>query len=123
MASGVLVQVWMTYELPEGTPGLGSALQLLITGSKGIIDLDSYGVVRLQTADGWETVFEQPPFDPLDLTSQVRFVAYASELKDVIAAIHEGRDPWVSGRQAALTTRMLEAAERSARTGESVRIG
>lgn len=123
MANGVLVQVWLTYELPEGTPGLGSAMQLLIIGSKGVIDLDSYGAVRLQTAEGWETVFQQPPFDPLDLTSQVRFVAYANELRDVIAAIHEGRDPWVSGRQALLTTRMLEAAERSARTGESVRIG
>ncbi|MFN8619994.1 MAG: Gfo/Idh/MocA family oxidoreductase [Chloroflexota bacterium] len=123
MANGVLVQIWLTYELPEGTPGLGSAMQLLITGSKGVIDLDSYGTVKLQTADGWQTAFEQPPFDPLDLNSQVRFVAYANELRDVIAAIHEGRDPFVSGRQGALTTRMLEAAERSARTGESVRVG
>jgi myo-inositol 2-dehydrogenase/D-chiro-inositol 1-dehydrogenase len=120
MASGVLVQVWMTYELPP--PGMGSAMQLLITGSEGVIDLDSYGTVRLQTASGWETVFEQPPFDPLDPVSAVRFQAYAAELKDLIAAAREGRDPWVSGRQGVLTTRMLEAAERSARTGESVRI-
>lgn len=122
MANGVMVQVWLTYELPERTEGLGSAMQLLITGSKGVIDLDSYGVVKLQTAAGWETVFQQPPFDPLDLTSQTRFVAYANELKDVIAAIHEQRDPWVSGREGVRTVRMLEAAERSARTGESVRI-
>ena len=123
MANGVLVQIWLTYELPEGTPGMGSAMQLLITGSTGVIDLDSYGVVKLQTAAGWETVFEQAPFDPLDLTSQRRFVAYADELRDVIAAIHEDRDPWVSGRQGARTIRMLEAAEQSARSGESVRIG
>jgi len=121
MANGVMVQIWLTYELPQ--PGLGSAMQLLITGSQGVIDLDSYGVVRLQSADGWQTIFEQPPFDPLDLTSQVRFQAYAAELRDLIAAVHERRDPWVSGREGAATTRMLEAAERSARLGESVRIG
>ena len=120
MDSGVMVQVWMTYELPP--PGLGSAMQLLITGSDGVIDLDAYGAVRLQTAEGWQTVFEQPPFDPLDLTSAVRFQAYAAELRDVIAAVREGRDPWVSGRQGLATTRMLEAAERSARLGESVRL-
>ena len=44
---GVMVQIWLTYELPE--PSLGSAMQLLITGSKGIIELDSYGTVRLGT--------------------------------------------------------------------------
>ena len=60
-----MVQIWLTYELPE--PSLGSAMQLLITGSDGIIELDSYGTVRLGTpAAGWETVFEQTPFDPLE---------------------------------------------------------
>jgi predicted dehydrogenase len=119
--SGVLVQVWLTYELPQ--PGLGSAMQLLITGSDGIIELDSYGTVRLGTRDsGWETVFEQPAFDPLDPDDPVRLQAYASQLRDLIDAIAQGRDPAVSGRQGALTTSMLEAAERSAATGQSVRL-
>lgn len=119
--SGVMVQVWLTYELPQ--PGLGSAMQLLITGSDGIIELDSYGIVRLATPGaGWETVFEQPPFDPLDPDDPVRLQAYASQLRDLIDAIAEGRDPAVSGRQGALTMSMLEAAERSAATGQSVRL-
>lgn len=118
---GVMVQVWLTYELPQ--PSLGSAMQLLITGSDGIIELDSYGTVRLGTPDaGWETVFEQPPFDPLDPDDPVRLQAYASQLRDLIDAIADGRDPVVSGRQGALTTSMLEAAERSADTGQSVRL-
>ncbi len=119
LEDGVLVSIWLTYELP--LPGLGSAMQLLITGSDGVIELDSYGTVRLATADGgWETAFEQQPFDPLDPDDPIRLQAYASQLRDLIAAIREGRDPFVSGRQGAATTSWLEAAERSAASGQSV---
>jgi predicted dehydrogenase len=118
---GAMVQVWLTYELP--LPSLGSAMQLLITGSDGIIELDSYGTVRLGTpAGGWEVVFEQPPFDPLDADDPIRLQAYASQLRDLIDAIATGGDPSVSGRQGALTTSMLEAAERSAASGQVVRL-
>lgn len=119
--NGVMVQIWLTYELPP--PTLGSAMQMLITGSDGIIELDAYGTVRLATPDGgWETVFEQPPFDPLDAEDSVRLQAYAAQLRDLIAAIAEGRDPQVSGRQGAATTSWLEAAEQSAASGESIRL-
>jgi predicted dehydrogenase len=119
--NGVLVQIWLTYELPAAP--LGSAMQLLITGSEGVIEADAYGTVRLATpAGGWETIFEQPPFDPLDAEDSVRLQAYAKQLGDLIAATAESRDPFVSGRQGARTTSWLEAAERSAETGQSVRL-
>ena len=118
---GVMVQIWLSYELPQ--PTLGSAMQLLITGSHGIIEFDSYGTVRLGTPDaGWQTIFEQTPFDPLNADDPIRLQAYASQLRDLIDAIADRRDPAVSGRQGALTTSMLEAAERSAATGQSVRL-
>jgi predicted dehydrogenase len=120
-ADGMLLQVWMTYELPE--PGLGSAMQLLITGSDGMIELDSYGSVRLGTPeDGWQTVFQQTPFDPLNPDDPIRLGAYADQLRDVVAAIRDGRDPLVSGREGAATTELLEATERSAASGEVVRL-
>jgi predicted dehydrogenase len=119
--NGVMVQIWLTYELPP--PTLGSAMQMLIAGSDGIIEADAYGTVRLGTpAGGWETIFEQPPFDPLDAEDSVRLQAYANQLRDLMAAIAEGRDPQVSGRQGALTTSWLEAGERSAASGESIRL-
>jgi predicted dehydrogenase len=121
LADATMVQLWLTYELPA--PGLGSAMQLLITGSDGIIELDSYGAVRLGTPEGgWETVFEQSPFDPLDPDDPVRLAAYADQLRDVVAAIREHRDPFVSGREGAATIEMLEAAERSAASGDVVRL-
>lgn len=121
LTTGAMVQIWLSYELPE--PSLGSAMQLLITGSKGIVELDAYGTVRLGTPDGgWETVHEQSPFDPLDPDDPIRLQAYASQLRDLIGAIDEDRDPSVSGRQGAMTTSMLEAAERSAASGQTVRL-
>ena len=105
LEGGAMVQIWLTYELPE--PTLGSAMQMLITGSKGIIELDAYGTVRLGTPDGgWETVFEQTPFDPLDADDPIRLQAYASQLRDLMRAMADGSDPFVSGRQGALTTSM-----------------
>ncbi len=96
-------------------------MQMLIAGSAGIIELDAYGTVRLGTpAAGWETVYEQPPFDPLDPDDPIRLQAYGSQLRDLIGAIAEERDPLVSGRQGALTTSMLEAAERSAANGQAI---
>lgn len=119
--NGVTVQVWMTYEIPA--PGLGSAMQLLITGSDGMIELDSYGKVRLGTpAGGWETVFEQTPFDPLNADDPIRLKAYADQMRDLVAAIREHRDPFVSGREGAKTQAMLSAAEQSAASGEAVAI-
>ena len=113
---GTMVQLWMTYELPS--PGLGSAMQLLITGADGMIELDSYGAVRLGTPElGWHTVFEQTPFDPLDPDDPIRLGAYSEQLGDLVSAIREHRDPFVSGREGAATTEMLEAAERSAASG------
>jgi predicted dehydrogenase len=121
LRGGVMVQVWLSYELPP--PSLGSAMQLLITGSAGILELDSYGTVRLGTpAEGWQTIYEQTTFDPLNADDPIRLQAYASQLRDLIGAIAEGRDPAVSGRQGALTTSMLEAAERSAASGQTVRL-
>src|SRR6185369_15990322 len=89
--SGAIADIWLTYEIPP--PGLGSALQFQIVGSKGMIEFDSYGAVNLGDADGWRTVYEQPSFDPTDPYNPVRIQAYGDELRDVLAAIAERREP------------------------------
>jgi predicted dehydrogenase len=118
--NGVLADIWLTYEISP--PGLGSALQFLITGSKGIIDFDSYGSVRMADAGGWRTVYEQPSFDPMDPLNPVRIQAYSDELTDVVGAIREGREPRVHATTARRTIEMVEAAERSIRSGEAVHL-
>lgn len=120
LSSGALAQVTMSYEFP--TPGIDPAWPWLIVGSAGMIQLDPYGAVRLGRGDGWETVSAQGPFDPLDATDPVRLRAYARQLEDLVAAIEGGHDPLVSGEEGRRTTAMLEAAERSAATGQAVRL-
>ena len=118
--SGVIADIWLTYEIPQ--PGLGSALQFLITGSKGMIEFDSYGAVRLGRDGGWETVYEQPPFDPTDPLNPVRIRAYGDELEDVLAAIAEHREPRMNGHEGRVTIEMVEAGERSIRSGKAIHL-
>lgn len=120
LASGALAQVTMSYEFPK--PGLETAWPWLIVGSEGMIELDPYGAVRLGRGDGWEVVSKQGPFDPLDATDPVRLRAYARQLEDLVAAIDGGHDALVSGDEGWRSTAMIEAAERSATTGQAVRL-
>ena len=41
-------------------------------------------------------------------------------MEDLVAAIEEGRDPFVSGREGLNTTQMLEGADRSAKLNQAV---
>jgi predicted dehydrogenase len=117
-ANDVLASIWVTYELPQ--PGLGSMMQYLITGSKGMIRLDSYGAVELGDAGGWRVAFEQPAFDPNNVNDPVRLQAYADELRDVIGAIRDRREPLVSGRWGRDTMELVDAAKLASDSGQSV---
>ena len=65
-------------------------------------------------------MFEQQPFDPLNAVDRKRLRAYAAQMEDLVAAIAEGRDPFVSGREGLNTTQMLEGADRSAKLNQAV---
>jgi predicted dehydrogenase len=117
MTSGALAQITMSYEFPP--PGLTPSWPWRIVGSTGIIELDPYGIVRLGRGEGWETVAEQGPFDPMDASDPVRLRAYAAQLEALVAAIADDHDPLVSGAEGRNTVAMLEAAERSAASGQA----
>ena len=117
---GAMAQVWMSYDIPE--PGLGGGLQMLIVGTDGMIDLNSYGTVKVGTAAGWRDEFIQPPFDPSDPVDPIRLGAYRAELEDLLAAVASGGEPGVNAREGVATTAMLEAAEQSAQSRQAVPI-
>lgn len=116
--NGAMAQVLVTYELPQ--PGLGSMMQYLITGSTGMIRLDSYGKVELGRGAGWTVAFEQPPFDPNNANDPVRLRAYADELRDIVAAIGSGGRTLVHGSWGTDTIALLDAVRLSAERGEAV---
>ena len=118
LSTGALAQITLSYEIP--TPGLESSWPWRIVGSDGMIEFDAYSKLRLGKGDGWETLSEQGPFDPLDAVDPIRLRAYAKHLEDVVAAIEEDRDPSVSGDDGWRSVAMIEAAERSALSGQAV---
>ena len=121
MANGVMVQVLMSYEVPE--PGLAPNDLTLIIGSRGMIEADHYGKVRLGRDAGWTVVAEQPAFDFLgDYLDPNRLKGFAAQVEDFAEAIREGREPVVTGRDGRAAVEMVEAADRSAATGAAVAI-
>jgi predicted dehydrogenase len=121
MRNGVMAQVWISFEMPS--PGIGSQSQWLFVGSDGIIESDSYGKVRLGVGDGWQDVFEMPPFGlNSDTTSPVRLKAFSAQVEDFAQAIREGRQPAVPAENGRAAVEMVEATARSSETGQAVHL-
>jgi predicted dehydrogenase len=123
LASGALAQLWMSYEIPvDGIQQLG---RYLIIGSKGVLDFDAYGDVRIDRGDGggWVTEWETPPFQYLtDPFTVNRVQGFADQLEDFAEAIRDDREPSVPANEARMAIAMVEAAERSGASGEVVRL-
>ena len=122
-ASGAMAQVWATYEVPApGIPGSGLGTYLIV-GSRGIIECEYYGVTRLGLGDQWSTIFDYPPVDfindPLDPN---RTNAFTAVLQDFVDAVAAGRVPTVSAADGRAAIEMGVAADRSAASGEVVRL-
>lgn len=115
---GQLAHIWFSYEISE--PGLGSIMQFLVTGSKGMIELDSYVHCRIGDASGWTTVATQAAPDPYDPLDPIRMEQYVNQLADFVDAVRDRRAPLVSGREGRAVMAMLEAARRSDATGAFV---
>ncbi|HEX2646231.1 MAG TPA: Gfo/Idh/MocA family oxidoreductase, partial [Candidatus Dormibacteraeota bacterium] len=127
LASGAMADTWITYELPP--PGLGSSCKYLVVGSEGMLDIDAYGQTRLGRGEGWEVLYEQPPFryrdlvaDADDLFGPLRLRAFADQLLDFQRAVVDRAPLPFTARDARAGIAMVEAAERSAREGRKVRV-
>jgi predicted dehydrogenase len=119
MANGVMASLLMTYEVPP--PGLVPNDVTRIIGSEGIIEADHYGAVRLGKGSSWEVVAEQVAFDFLgDYLDPNRLKGFAAQVEDFAGAIIDGREPAVTGADGRAAVEMVEAADRSAATGQAV---
>ncbi len=119
MANGVMVQMLMTYEVPE--PGLVPNDSTRVIGSAGIIEADHYGAVRLGSGSDWRVVAEQVAFNFLgDYLDPNRLKGFAAQVEDFAGAIREGREPVVTGRDGRAAVEMVVAADRSAASGAAV---
>ena len=121
LRNGVIAQVWISFEMPA--PGLGSQSQWTFVGSDGIIESDSYGKVRLGVGDGWDDVFEMPPFGlNSDTIGPVRLKAFARQTEDFAQAVRDGRPPEVGPENGRAAVELVEATARSSETGQAVHL-
>jgi predicted dehydrogenase len=89
-----------------------------------MIEVDHYGAVRLGRDDGWTEVTRQVPFDFLgDYLDPNRLEGFAAQVQDLARAILDDREPAVTGADGRAAVAAIEAADRSAATGEAVALG
>jgi predicted dehydrogenase len=124
-ANGVMGHIWMTYELPQAA--LGTRARYVVIGSKAILDIAAYGQVKRSREDGgWDVVYQSEDFHGPDAgwgyPSAYMRQAFARQVQDLTNAIAGGTPMEVSAEDGLKAVEMVEAATRSAKTGQSVRL-
>lgn len=121
-ANGVIGNYWMSFEIPA--PGFDDALiRTQVVCSNGLLNIDQYGKVEAAIDGTWQLVWEQSPIDyTVSILNPVRLEAFAAELQDFLDAVREGRPPLATGEDGRAAVEIVEAAHRSSRTGEAVRL-
>lgn len=121
MASGAMAQLWMSYEIPA--PGLGSYMQWLCVGDKGMLDF-TRDVLRVGQGDDWRVELDLPPWDwSVDPKAPRRIGLTARQVEGFARSLLDGTPAEVTGEDGRAAIEMVEAAIRSARTGTAVPIG
>ena len=123
--NGVMAHIWMTYELPHSA--LGTRARYVVTGSKAILDIAAYGQVKRSREDGgWDVVYESDDFNGPDAgwgyPSRYMRDGFARQVQDLVDAIDGGKELEVQAEDGLKAVEMVEAATRSAETGQAVRL-
>lgn len=119
LANGVQAQIWCTTEIAP--PGLSTEMRCIVMGSKGTLDIDMYGQVRLGRDDGWTVLAEQPPIDYMnDPWNPDRIRGWARQTEEFAVAIRGDGPPGVTGEDGRAAIEMVVAVERSSALGAAV---
>ncbi|NMB55440.1 MAG: Gfo/Idh/MocA family oxidoreductase [Leptolinea sp.] len=119
---GAMASVWVTF---ESAPPLfpASTFHARIIGEKGLLDVDSYGQVKLGTKDGWQVVFEQESFDfEKEPLSPVRLKSFTLQDQEFVDSILERRSPAITGEDGRAAVEIVLAAYQSQQTHQIVHI-
>lgn len=118
--SGAVAQQWTSFEVP-GKNITDSQHRYVVVGERGVIDIDGYGKLQIDTGDGYETIWEQPPIDfvnrPLEPT---RLEAFYTQVQDFVDDVLDGRPSTVSGEVGRAAVEIVEAALRSSASGKAI---
>lgn len=120
-ATGAMGSVWISFELPE--PGFSRhTMHTQMVGSRGVLDLDSYGRVELANASGRTLLVERQPYDINLLTSPGRLEQFIAQTQDFVDALRNGRPAPVSGVDGRAAVALVEACYESTVSGRAVEL-
>jgi predicted dehydrogenase len=118
--NGVAAQQWTSFEF-HAKHMTHSQHLYVVSGEKGVLDIDGYGKLILCTNEGEELIWEQPPIDFVNRPMEPsRLEAFHTQIQAFVDDILQGRPPAVSGEEGRAAVAVVEAALKSARSGKSV---
>lgn len=118
--NGVSAQQWTSFEF-HAKQMTESQHLYIVSGEKGVLDIDGYGKLYLCTTEGRELVWEQPSIDFVNRPLEpARLEAFYTQIQAFVDDILDERPPAVSGEDGRAAVAVVEAALQSARTGKSV---
>ena len=91
-SNGAICSIFSSRALPSPA-FIGEEYRIRITGTKGLIDLDPYGELRISDDNGWRTISSQPSVGHEGAGSafgDIRMQAYSDQIKSFIDLI-EGK--------------------------------
>ncbi len=123
MTDGTVVSLWSSGELPP--PSFPRReFSAMIVGEKGLMDLDAYGELLINTSGKWEVAARQEPVDwaGKGFLDPVRLQSFKRHAQGFIDSIREKRKPPVTGWDGRQAVAAALAAYESSRTGKVVKL-
>jgi myo-inositol 2-dehydrogenase/D-chiro-inositol 1-dehydrogenase len=123
LTNGAMATLWASWLIAAPAfPRSTSAAW--ISGTRGNLDLDAYGELRLGRDEKWSIAAVQAAIDWAGegALSPVRMEAYRRQHQEFIDAICEDREPSVTGRDGRAAVEVAIAAYESAREGRMVHL-
>jgi predicted dehydrogenase len=121
MADGTAVTLWSSGELPP--PSFPRReFSAMIVGERGLMDLDAYGELLINTSGKWEVAERQEPVDwaGKGFLDPVRLQSFTRHAQGFVDAIREKRQPPVTGWDGRQAVAAVLAAYESSRTGREI---
>jgi myo-inositol 2-dehydrogenase/D-chiro-inositol 1-dehydrogenase len=121
--NGITAQQWTSFEF-HAKEMTDSQHRYIVSGEKGVLDIDGYGRLYLGTDTGHELIWEQPPIDFVNRPMEPsRLEAFYTQIQAFVDDILDARPPTVSGEDGRAAVAVVEAAWQSSQSGQTVELG
>ena len=116
-----MCQIWASYEWPEAPDPEKWTGDYLFVGSKGMVDVQYRGTLRIHRGLRLGDAVQHPPVQQPEPDIEFAY-PYAEQVRDFVRRSRQGASRRSTARRRARAIEMAIAADRSAAPGEVVRL-